>query len=563
MAAKPERVERILLIGPTGAGKTTAARHIAELLGWQALDTDALVERAAGTSVAAIFADEGEAAFRQREHAALASALAERRVVVATGGGIGERGANRELMRSHGWVVSLAVAPETSWRRVVAAAAADGAASVGAVRPMLVGDDPQDRLRALALRRQPWYADADETIVADDLDADTLARRVVAGLVARGLLPTDSAEPQTAHVSVGHAGAGYDAVVAWGALAGLGARLTALRLPSRLFVVADANVAALYEPPLLAGLLDAGFQPHVFRVPAGEASKSREQLNAIHDWLAERRAERSEAVMALGGGVVGDLAGFAAATYLRGLPLIQIPTSLLAQVDASIGGKVAIDHPRGKNLIGAFYQPRLVLTDPAALLTMPPRQRTEGWAEVIKHGVALDAAYFETLEREADALAALHPMESTAAIARSVAIKAGVVAGDEREQEGGQRALLNYGHTLGHAIETVTGYGAWLHGEAVAVGMAFAARLGARIGVTPGDLVARQDALLTRMGLPTRADGISARDLLRATLWDKKARGGQVRWVLPTALGAATLVADVPEDAVRAILLEVGAADDL
>ena len=559
---KPVSVERIVLIGPTGAGKSTTARRVAELLGWRALDTDDLVEQATGKRIAAIFADEGEAAFRQREGEALARALTERRVVVATGGGIGEYEANRALMRSRGWVVSLAVSPETSWRRVQPAAA-ERALSVSALRPMLVGDDPQDRLRALALRRQPWYADADETIVADDLARDALAARVVAGLVARGLLPTDGAEPQTAHASLGSAGAGYDAVVAWGALATLGERLAALQLPSRLFVVADANVAALYEPTLLAGLLDAGFQPQIFSVPAGEASKSREQLNAIHDWLAERRAERAEAVVALGGGVVGDLAGFAAATYLRGLPLIQVPTSLLAQVDASIGGKVAIDHPRGKNLIGAFYQPRLVVADPAALLTMPPRQRIEGWAEVIKHGVALDAAYFETLEREADALRALQPVATTAAIARSVAIKAAVVSGDEREQEGGQRALLNYGHTLGHAIETVTGYGAWLHGEAVAVGMAFAARLGARISVTPADLVARQDALLTRMGLPTRADDLSARDLLRATLWDKKARGGQARWVLPTALGVATLIADVPEDAVRATLLDIGATDDL
>src|SRR5262249_47554257 len=260
-----------------------------------------------------------------------------------------------------------------------------------------------------------------------------------------------------------------------------------------------------------------------------------------------RRAERSEAIVALGGGVLGDLAGFAAATYLRGLPLIHVPTSLLAQVDASIGGKTGINLPRGKNLIGAFYPPRLVLIDPAALRTLPARQRTEGWAEVIKHGVALDAEYFNLVEREADALLQLQPAALTAAIAGSVTIKAAVVEGDEREQEGGRRHLLNYGHTLGHAIEAVSGYGAWLHGEAVAIGMVAAARLGWRLGITPDEVVTRQEKLLKRFGLPVRADELSVSALVRAALWDKKVRGGRVRWVLPTAIGASTLIADVPE----------------
>ncbi len=348
--------------------------------------------------------------------------------------------------------------------------------------------------------------------------------------------------------------------MAWGALASLGERLADLKLPPRLYVVADTTVADLYESAVVENLTRAGFVPYLYRVPPGETSKSREEWSAILDWLAERRAQRNEAVVALGGGVVGDLAGFAAATYLRGMPLAQVPTSLLAQVDASIGGKVGINHPRGKNLIGAFHQPRLVVADPAALLTLAPRQRIEGWAEVVKHGVALDAAYFERIERDADALLALRPAEVTAAVAGSVAIKAGIVAEDERES--GRRALLNYGHTLGHAIEAVTGYGAWLHGEAVAVGMSFAARLGLRAGITPQSVAIRQDALLRRFGLPTRADGLSASDLLRAALWDKKARGGRLRWALPTGLGESALFDDIRENDVRATLLEIGAVDD-
>jgi 3-dehydroquinate synthase len=298
-----------------------------------------------------------------------------------------------------------------------------------------------------------------------------------------------------------------------------------------------------------------------YRVPAGETSKSREELFAIYDWLAERRAERSEAILSLGGGVVGDLAGFAAATYLRGLPFVQVPTSLLAQVDASIGGKVGINHPHGKNLLGAFYQPLLVLADPATLLTLPARQRTEGWAEVIKHGVALDAGYFETLEREAEPLLSLQPEPLTRIIARSVSLKAEVIEADERERDGGRRHLLNYGHTIGHAIESVAGYGQWLHGEAVAAGMMAEAALGLRLGITSAELVTRQAALLTRYGLPTRLDGLSTSSLLLACLWDKKVREGRVRWVLPTELGQATLVTDVAEADVREALLEVGAGE--
>jgi shikimate kinase / 3-dehydroquinate synthase len=552
-------VERIFVLGPPGSGKSTVAAHIAAMLGWLCVDTDAEVVRATGMRVADVFAHEGEERFRERERAALTAACDEARVVVATGGGIGERPENLALMHERGWVVSLSIAAETAWERLQAEARATGV-PLGEMRPLLAGADPLARLQALMERRRAWYEQADELLVSDGLTPEEAARRIVAGVIGRGLLPPEGAVECVQPVRA--LGGSYEAVVAWGGVASLGARLKALGMPERLHVVADATVAALYELPLMQGLMHAGFTPALYRVPTGEGSKSREQLNAIHDWLAERRVERTEPLIALGGGVVGDLAGFAAATYLRGLPLVQVPTSLLAQVDASIGGKVAIDHPRGKNLIGAFYPPRLVLADPAALLTLPPRQRIEGWAEVVKHGVILDAEYYASLEREADALLAVRPARITEAIAGSVALKAGVVESDEREGEGGRRALLNYGHTLGHAIEAVTGYGTLLHGEAVAIGMAFAARLGQRLGVTPEDVVIRQEALLARFGLPIRAEGLSSLALLRTMYWDKKVRSGRLRWVLPTALGEGKLFADVPEAEVRATLLEIGAAGE-
>jgi shikimate kinase / 3-dehydroquinate synthase len=551
-------VERIILIGPTGSGKTSVGAAVASLLGWSFVDTDALVEQVAGMSIPAIFTSEGEAHFRERESAALLAALERVRAVIATGGGIGERPAHTKLMRSRGWVVCLMATPETVWHRLTTEGEPG---AVATRRPMLAGSDPLARLHALQARRQGWYAAADETIRSDDLVVDDVAARVAAGLVGRGLLAPQGAEAVSRHVRT-RGGDEYAVAVAWGGLAQLGAQLTLLKLPRRLHLIADASVATLYEPAVMPALLRAGFEPLVYRVPTGEVSKSREQLEAIYDWLAERRAERHEALVALGGGVVGDLAGFAAATYLRGMPLVQVPTSLLAQVDAAVGGKTGINHRCGKNLIGAFYPPRLVLTDPAALLTLPARQRAEGWAEAVKHGVALDAAYFALLEREATALLEREPAALTRAIAGSVAIKASVVEGDEREREGGARHLLNYGHTLAHAIEAVTGYSTWLHGEAVAVGMVAAARLGQRSGLTPAEVVARLEALLARFGLPIRAERLSISALLSAALWDKKVRGGQVRWVLPTALGAATLTADVPEQDVRAVLREIGAVDD-
>lgn len=529
------------------------------MLGWSFVDLDDFICANAGRNAAAIFAEEGEEGWRARETAALALMMRAERVVIATGAGIVERPDNRALTAdASAWTVALDATPETALDRIGAQAKARGLA-IGELRPMLAGADPLARLRALHDRRAPLYRLADDVVQADGVSSGQIAGRALAGLIVAGRLASDGAETQTFHVN---AGAGYDAITGWGALASLPDHLAALKLPQRLTIVTDSSVGALYADPLARLLRQAGYEPAVLTFEAGEANKSRETLNAIHDALAERRAERGEALLALGGGVVGDLAGFAAATWLRGVPLIQLPTSLLAQVDASIGGKVAIDHPYGKNLIGAFYQPSLVIAGVAALLTLPERQRIEGWAEVIKHGVALDADYFTVIERDAEALLAVSPAETAAAISRSVAIKGAITSGDEREREGGQRALLNFGHTLGHAIETVTGYSARLHGEAVSVGMVFAARLGARLGVTPPDVATRLEALLIRLGLPTRLDGLGVSDLLRATLWDKKARGGHVRWVLLTALGSATLFGSAPEDALRATLIELGASDE-
>src|SRR5690242_16102949 len=260
----------------------------------------------------------------------------------------------------------------------------------------------------------------------------------------------DGIVPHVRHVHIsGYGGKGYDVVVDWGGVGRLARYLTELHVPQRIFLITDGNIHRLYAPALLQQLSRAGFESHLYVVPAGEASKSQQQLNMLYDWLLEHHAERRETIVALGGGVVGDLAGYAAATYLRGVPLVQVPTSLLAQVDAAIGGKTGINHPKGKNLIGAFYHPRLVLVDPASLLTLPSREYTEGWAEIIKYGIILDADLFALLETHAESLREFSqsPAELLCQIiARCIALKAAVIESDEREQ--GQRAILNYGHTV-------------------------------------------------------------------------------------------------------------------
>jgi len=281
-------------------------------------------------------------------------------------------------------------------------------------------------------------------------------------------------------------------------------------------------------------------------VPDGERSKSLPRARKLYDALLDFEADRSTAVIALGGGVVGDLAGFVAATWMRGVPFVQVPTTMLAMADASVGGKVAVDLPRGKNLVGAFHQPRLVWMDLATLRSLPRRQLAAGLAEVIKHGAIRDPELFERLERDVERVLALEPAPSLDVLARSCAIKAEVVSQDEREA--GLRMLLNFGHTLAHAVETLLGYRRLLHGEAVAIGMVFAARRSEVLGHAPGGTADRLEALLRRAGLPTAPPALSRRAYLSALRVDKKRRDAHVRFVVLRGIGQADTVPLTPAE---------------
>jgi 3-dehydroquinate synthase len=313
--------------------------------------------------------------------------------------------------------------------------------------------------------------------------------------------------------------------------------------------VADANTRPHAERLAnLLGVID------VATVPAGENSKSLAETAKLYHQLASRAADRKTPVIAVGGGVVGDLAGFVAATYNRGLPLVMVPTTLLAMVDSSVGGKVGINLAEGKNLVGSFHQPAAVWIDTDLLATLPDREYRSGLAEVVKYGVILDAEFFGWLEQNADAVLNRESAAVAHVVTRSCRLKADVVELDERE-ETGLRMVLNYGHTFAHAFEAVGGYGAWLHGEAVAAGMVCASRLAERRGLIPGELTARQIKLLIRFGLPTERRVDWEPDALLAVMWrDKKNVGGRLRFILPTRLGHVTAVDDVPEALVREVV---------
>ena len=347
----------------------------------------------------------------------------------------------------------------------------------------------------------------------------------------------------------------YAIVVESGALGSVGVRLRELGVGARAALVSDAAIMRLYGKTVAAGLEASGFAVTRVEVPEGEAAKRLDVAARCWDALLAAGLDRTSTVLALGGGAVGDLAGFVAATYMRGTNFVQLPTTVLAQVDASIGGKTAIDHPEAKNLIGAFHQPRLVLVDPAVVRTLPEREFSSGLAEIAKHGIVLDADYFAEVERGAAALLARELPVLERVIGGSCRLKASVVERDEREAE--LRHVLNYGHTIGHALEAVTGYTRFAHGEAVSLGIAAEARLARRLGIASEETVVRQERLLRALGLPVRADAVDVEALLAAIARDKKARDGRVPFVLAPCIGAFRLVYDVPADDIRAVIAEL------
>jgi shikimate kinase/3-dehydroquinate synthase len=524
----------LVLVGLMGAGKTSIGRRVALRLGLPFRDADAEIEKAAGCTVTELFTKFGEAAFREGERRVIRRLLAGPPIVLATGGGAFMDPQTREAIRQAGVSVWLRVSLHTLVRRT----------SGRTHRPLLANGDPEAILRNLMAARHPVYAEADIVVQCGEDSPETTTARVMETLHRH-------TPPRRVEVALGDRA--YELVVGSGLLARAGALLAPVLPQKRAVIVADETVAALHLPALVAGLTEAG-----------EASKCLAVYGHVCDGLLEAGVERRTAVIALGGGVVGDLAGFAAATVLRGLPFVQVPTTLLAQVDSSVGGKTGINTAFGKNLLGAFWQPRAVLADTDTLATLPARELRAGYAEIVKAGLIGDAALFAWCEANGAALVAGEGAVQAEAVARACAFKAAVVGQDEREEKAsGGRALLNLGHTFGHALEAEFGYsGELLHGEAVAVGLVLAFRLSAAL-----DLCARADAdrvqaHVESVGLPAEIGALgrrfSALRLMRAMQRDKKMRDGKLAFVLARGIGQAFTTQDVPAAAVLAVLRNQG-----
>ena len=550
----------IYLTGFSGTGKSRVGQAVARVLGWLSVDTDDRIARDAGKPIAAIFREDGEPAFRDRERVLVREAADGDRQVVATGGGTFVESDNAGLMLQSGVIVCLEARSETIYRRLQDQ---EGGSSSPGGRPLLHSRDPLKRIRTLKAKRQAAYARAHWTVHTDGLSIEQVAREVVRGWRVVSGQGTDDDETRTAFsgdpdlaATVEASSGSYPVLVGWGLLPRLGELLSRGGISGPVYLITDDRVFDSHGRVAQVALHQGGIAADTFILPAGEQSKSLDMAQRLYEWLSERRARRGHTLVAMGGGVVGDLTGFVAATYNRGMGFVQVPTSLAAMVDASIGGKTAVNLPSGKNLVGAFHQPRLVVADVAALRTLPKRAIMEGWAEAIKHGLILDSALFDDFERHADAVLALEAEATTGIIRRSVAIKASVVSEDERETTG-YRNLLNYGHTIGHGLEAATEYGRLLHGEAVAVGMMGAARIGQRLGLTPPETVERQEALLRRFDLPLRCPEADLERVSDAMALDKKAEGKALRWVLLEGIGHAVVSSDVPDTLVQEVLRDL------
>jgi len=541
-------MKHLYLIGNMGSGKTTVGKLLAERWNLPLYDLDQKVEQKAGLRIAEIFHHHGEARFRELESAVLREVVRQPCGVVATGGGIVLSEANRALMRQSGWMVYLKASAETLWQRL----------RQSRNRPLLQTDSPLDTLRAVMQAREPLYQEADWVV-----EVDTQTPAQVADAVARVYRPTPDAPlsvpvlPNQPH--------GYKVHIAPGILSCAAQRVLQHRRPTR--------IALLTHPRLMhwARLVqtqfeESGIATHMISLRSGERIKSLRTAGRLYEQLLQAGLDRNSLLITLGGGVVGDLGGFVAATYMRGVPYMQLPTTLLAQVDSSVGGKVAVDLPQGKNLVGAFHQPVAVLIAPETLQTLPARHWRNGFAEMLKYGIALHRGLWKRLQTMLDLrmLSATRVRRDASAwllpIAQCVNLKAQIVSEDERDLSG-RRALLNFGHTVGHAIEAAFGYRGWLHGEAIATGMVAEAELGRILGITPDETADTLRTAIAQAGLPTHIPaGLDAETLLELMRHDKKRVGDALSVVLLRDIGIASLEPNIPTSAVREALRRCGAS---
>ena len=556
----------IVLVGLMGCGKSSIGKRLAARLGMPFVDADDEIEKAAAKSINEIFADHGEAHFREGERKVIARLLGNGAQVLATGGGAYMHPETRDKIRGMGISIWLRADLPVLMRRV----------SKRDTRPLLRSGNPEATMRKLMDARYPMYAEADLTVESRDEPHETIVAEILNRITdLPALRPVQSNPPKDAIAAMptsnatatGHvlrtvrvelASRAYDVLIGTSLVCNAGPLIKERLGAVKCGVVTDENVARHHLVALEDSLKAAGMFAGSIILKPGEATKCFRELGPLCERLLELGLERGDVVVPFGGGVIGDLAGFAAGILRRGVRFVQIPTSLLAQVDSSVGGKTGINTPQGKNLIGVFHQPNLVLADTDVLTTLPEREVRAGYAEVAKYGLLGDAAFFAWLESHWGGVFGNSGPDLTHAIETSVKAKAAIVARDETET--GDRALLNLGHTFGHALEAWTGFSSrLLHGEGVAIGMCLAFRMSEEVGLCPKGTAERVTRHLKAVGLPTAINDIpggraDASELFRLMGQDKKVKQGRLTFILVRGIGQAFITRDVEPDTVKAFL---------
>jgi len=518
----------IVLAGFMATGKTSVGRVVAQRLGRRFVDMDTLLVERLGAPIADIFACHGEDYFRRAERALCQELSRPSGAVIAAGGGAVINQDNRLALARGGLLFCLTCSPQECLRRI----------GDPASRPMLRGGDPARRVAQLMAERRLAYDTIPRQIDTTSLSVEQVADHVIA------LYQRDCCQRI---LPVQHDTGLYDIVYGDGVLSRIGDVLYQRGMRGQIAVVTNTIVGPLYGAQVTDNLAQAGFKVVMTEIADGEQAKTLDTVAHLYDVLADAGLERGDAVLALGGGVVGDVAGLLAATYLRGVPLVQAPTTVLSMVDSSVGGKVGVDHRHGKNLIGAFKQPVVVVADPATLLSLPAAERRSGLAEVVKHGIIGAPDILDHIENSS-------ALDLTWLIPRAVQVKIDIVQQDPYER--GRRAELNLGHTFGHALEVLSAY-RLRHGEAVSIGMVAASRVAARLGLCSSDLPAHVEDMLRAIGLPVRHQGYSAEVIWSAMSSDKKRKAGRLRFVLPVRVGQVVITDQVPEQIVLEVMHEL------